>query len=374
MEVNNPEFWDRAYRVNAPVLLGVLRRYVKDVSIAQDLLHEVFVTAIDKYDGYTGKGSFEGWLYRIAVNVALMYLRNERNNPVETWRDTSLLPVIDDADRQSDNVRVTIETAGFSSEDLLSAIDCLPEHHKMVFNMYVMDDFSHKQIGAELNISPGTSKSHLARARKKIQQLLYDDAMNRKKKKDKRRASAFWLLFPAGGHYIDSLFRKGLSDFTLPPSGGTEFLSVALSETRHISPLLTATTQTATTFFGSKLSYVAVCCCTAAITSTVCWVSMSKNSPLNRDYETKVNKIFVIDTLKYLPGQIDAGLNIFNAADNDGRDVARHVSADTVGDDGKDMARHVSADTLRPAVPVTVKKQIIEHQTVVIRDTIFIIE
>ena len=95
MEVNNSGFWDVAYRDNAPALLGVLRRYVKDMSVAQDLLHETFITAIDKYDGYTGKGSFEGWLYRIAVNTALMYLRNESNRQVPT---EAVLSVMDDDD------------------------------------------------------------------------------------------------------------------------------------------------------------------------------------------------------------------------------------------------------------------------------------
>jgi len=385
MEVNHPGFWDVAYRDNAPSLLGVLRRYVKELSVAQDLLHEVFVTAIDKYSDYTGKGSFEGWLYRIAVNTALMHLRNERNHPVETLRATSfvetrhatsLLSVMDDDDSESetvDSARSTIEAAGFTSEELLSAIDRLPEHHKLVFNMYVMDDFSHKQIGAELNISPGTSKSHLARARKKIQQFLYDDALKRKKKKDKRWASAFLLLFPAKQHYIDRLFRDGLSDFKIPPTGGTEFLSTAIVETRHATSLPIATAQN-TAFWGSKMSYMAACCSTAVVTGGICWLSMSDNSPLNRDNNVMNNEIIVTDSLMYLQ--------------DDGRDVARHVSTDSAannisgdaasnesGDvssnESGDVARHVSTDT--PA-PVVVKKQIIQHQTVVVRDTIFIIE
>ena len=86
MEFNDSDFWDIAYRDNAPALLGVLRRYVKDASVAQDLLHEVYITAMGKYGGYSGKGSFEGWLYRITVNTALMHLREERNiHNVETW-------------------------------------------------------------------------------------------------------------------------------------------------------------------------------------------------------------------------------------------------------------------------------------------------
>jgi len=421
MEANHSEFWDVAYRDNAPALLGVLRRYVKDVSIAHDLLHEVFVAAIDKYEGYSGKGSFEGWLYRIAVNTALMYLRNERNSPVQTEHAASLLSVMDDDDSDDekvDNARATIEAAGFTSEELLSAIDRLPEHHKLVFNMYVMDDFSHKQIGAELNISPGTSKSHLARARKKIQQFLYDDALNKKKKKDKRWASAFLLLFPAKKHYIDRLFRDGLSDYQIPPTGDLKIQGFKDSkiqgfqnlkmESLNVEALKGVNHGILESLNHGIFSYMAACCGTAAVTGSICWLSMSDNSPLNRDNDRMEKQVIVNDTLMFTPNQTvedaivfeagiqdgrnaarnvstdngadndgkDAARHVFtdNGADNDATDAARHVSTDNGADnDGIDAARHVSTDSVLPA-PVVVKKQIIQHQTVVVRDTIFIIE
>jgi len=377
MEVNHSGFWDDAYRTQAPALLGVLRRYVRDVSIAHDLLHEVFITAIDKYGDYTGKGSFEGWLYRITVNTALMHLRSER---IETLRATSL-QLMDDEDTdddQVDGVRATIETAGFSAEELLTAVDRLPEHHKLVFNMYVMDDFSHKQIASELHISPGTSKSHLARARKKIQQILYEDAMNRKKKKDRRWASAFLLLFPAKKHYIDRLFRDGLSDFTIPPTGGAEFLSAVL-EQQAASVASTATSSVVSgvmqsiptaTFWGSKLSYIAACCGTAAITGTVSWMAMSDNSPMNRDNDIwdKNNEwITVSDTLMYTPNVTEADSAIF--------DVASPESLPSF-ETGRDASNEPipSDSSAKKTEPVIVKKQIIQHQTVVVRDTVFIIE
>ena len=376
MEMINSEFWDGAYRDNAPALLGVLRRYVEDMSITHDLLHDVFITAIGKYESYSGKGSFEGWLYRITVNTALMHLRNERNNLVETGYAPTLLIATDDEDDEqpADTVRAVIEAAGFSSEELIAAIDRLPEHHKLVFNMYVMDDFSHKQIAAELNISPGTSKSHLARARKKIQQFLYEDAMNREKKskkKDRRLASAFLLLFPAKEHYIDRLYRDGLSDFTIQPAGNSEFLSATLEQ--HAASLGSHTaasvvTQTAT-LWGGKLSYIAVCCGTAAITGSVCWLNMSENSPLKKD-KNMMNNVTAGDTLMYSPKPLEENTHFFDAVIDNGTDVAY---------DSIDMTRHVSTceavDSAKPTTtPVVIKKQIIQHQTVVVRDTIFIVE
>ena len=153
--MNETEFWDAAYRNNAPVLLGVLRRYVKEQAVTQDLLHEVFLTAINKRESYTGKGSFEGWLHRITVNTALMHLRSERGGHILV--ELASEPEDDVEDRQ-DNARNVIEAADFTDDELLAAIDRLPNHHKMVFNMYVMDDFSHKKISDELNISVGTDR------------------------------------------------------------------------------------------------------------------------------------------------------------------------------------------------------------------------
>ena len=364
MEADNFWFWELAYRNNAPALLGVLRRYVRDSSVIYDLLHEVFITAIDKYDSYAGKGAFEAWLYRIAVNTALTYLRNERREQavmdLETQHDLSSDE--DEADdRQIDNAKAAIEAAEFTDIELLAAIDRLPEHHKLVFNMYVMDDFSHKQIAAKLNISSGTSKSHLARARKKLQQLLYEDAMNRINKRDRRRASVFLALFPGKEHYIDKLYRNGLSDFTIPPTGGSGFLAPALEH--HIASTASVATQTAmstTAFWGGKLSYIAACCGTAVITGTVCWLSMSDNSPLNRDggrmNMNNDNIITVSDTLTYSPIPIDTD--------------------DTVSVEPDYFLNNSNGESSEETVtaPVIVKKQIIQHQTVVIRDTIFIAE
>jgi len=392
MEVNNSVFWDVAYRNHAPTLLGVLRRYVRDVSIAQDLLHEVFITAIEKYEGYTGKGSFEGWLYRITVNTALMYLRNERNRQLPAEAVLSVMDDEDTDDEKADKVRATIEAAGFSGDELLAAIDRLPEHHKLVFNMYVMDDFSHRQIATELQISPGTSKSHLARARKKIQHFLYEDAMNRTKKRDRRRASAFLLLFPAKRHYIDRLYRDGLSDFKIPPtefhhskitsgdSFGVQGFKNSNIQNEHLelwnqkSRIMESGIMES--FWGSKLSYMAACCGTAAITGTVCWMAMSDNSPLN----TQKEMVIVSDTLMYSPSlskPIEPDTTNFNLLTpfpiNANPDHAYFHPSDSAPSNQQQLDSVPPSDE-KTTAPVVVKKQIIQHQTVVVRDTVFIIE
>lgn len=170
------ENWDVIYKNNASKLLGICRRYVRDEQQAEDLMHNAFITAINKINTYSGKGVFDGWLRKIVVNTVLLYLRQNKkmmfsdNEPSENQ-----LGVAEGAEAE-ETQRKTIEEAGFTQEELLEVVELLPEHHKVVFNLYVIDGYTHNEIGELLHISGGTSKSHLARARKKIQQLLFEKA------------------------------------------------------------------------------------------------------------------------------------------------------------------------------------------------------
>ena len=206
------EQWDTIYKNSASKMLGVCRRYVKDSQQAEDLMHNAFMTAMSKADTYSGKGLFEGWLRKIVINTALLYLRKNKNAVIS---ENSLVenysePVEED-EELAETQRNSIEEANFSQQELLEVIDQLPDHHKSVFNLYVIDGYKHKEIGKMLNISQGTSKSHLARARKKIQQLLFERAKN----KDKKRGF-FFLLF-AKEDYIDKIYKDAFTAFEVPP-------------------------------------------------------------------------------------------------------------------------------------------------------------
>ena len=88
------EQWDTIYKKNAPRLIGICRRYVKDIQLAEDLMHNAFMIAINKIDTYSNKGSFEGWLSKITVNTVLQYIRSNKNNtvsisePIEDYSNT----------------------------------------------------------------------------------------------------------------------------------------------------------------------------------------------------------------------------------------------------------------------------------------------
>ena len=197
-------FWQNAYKIHAPKLLGLCQRCVADKNKAQDLLHDAFVTAIGKQTTFMNKGSFEGWLRRITINTVLMHLRKEKHF-FQNIDDLEIGASTEDDERNMEDTKSLILNSNLEKEDLLFAIEQLPVHHKTVFNLYVFDDFSHKEIAETLQISAGTSKSHLARARKKIQEILLKKALEMKEKDKKAAILAF---FTQDNFYIDDLFRR----------------------------------------------------------------------------------------------------------------------------------------------------------------------
>lgn len=142
-------------------MLSLCCRYVADKMEAEDVLVTAFTKVFERIDQYKGEGSFEGWIRRIMVNESLTYLRRNKNMYLETD--------IEEADRQPDLARLepTLE-----AEDLMKLINELPSGYRMVFNMYAIDGYSHKEIAEYLGISENTSKSQLSRARATLQRHL----------------------------------------------------------------------------------------------------------------------------------------------------------------------------------------------------------
>jgi RNA polymerase sigma factor (sigma-70 family) len=217
--------WDELFRKNAAQLKGICRRYVGDVSVAEDLVQETFITAIDKVSSYRGIGSVEGWIRKIAVNKSLMYIREKQLNYVSAEVLSNEVEQETEMENSENRIRVAIEKASFSSDELLSVIDCLPVHHKTAFNLYVLDGYSHHQIAKMMNISAGTSKSNLSRARRKAQELLYQKAIQKQPDENYRRSAFLLLLFQP--NYIDKLFRKGFNGYQLVTSAPGNLVSSA---------------------------------------------------------------------------------------------------------------------------------------------------
>jgi RNA polymerase sigma-70 factor (ECF subfamily) len=133
-----------------------------DRDSAEDILQEGFVTLFTKLDSFTGEGSFEGWARKIFVNTALMSLRR-----------TDALKLSDDLETAwgvSSENESAVQTMGY--KELMGLISQLPAGFRTVFNMYVIEGYSHKEIAGMLGISEATSRSQLQRARMMLQKKI----------------------------------------------------------------------------------------------------------------------------------------------------------------------------------------------------------
>lgn len=155
---------EKLYRMLAPKMFGVCLRYAKDRTEAEDNLQDGFVKVFSNLKSFRHEGSFEGWVRRIMVNVSLSKFRKQH----------VLYPVEDIGRYETQSLTEEI-LAKIAAEDLIGLIQQLPPRYRMVFNLFVMEGMSHREIGEAMNISEGTSKSNLARARdilkRKVQEL-----------------------------------------------------------------------------------------------------------------------------------------------------------------------------------------------------------
>lgn len=163
------------YNTYSARMYGICYRYVKDPMLAEDVLVTSFTKIFEKIDQFKGEGSFEGWIRRIMVNESLTCLRRNRTMYVETD--------LESAERHPDYANVADH---LQAEDLLVLIESLPAGYRIVFNMYAIDGYSHKEIADHLGISENTSKSQLSRARVYLQKLLVEQDCSWEKKTEKR--------------------------------------------------------------------------------------------------------------------------------------------------------------------------------------------
>jgi RNA polymerase sigma factor (sigma-70 family) len=152
------------YNHFAPKMYGVCLRYSRDTIEAEDNLQEGFVRIFTKIDQYGYKGSFEGWIRRIMVNTSL-----------EKFRKNSHLYPVEDLVIYEGNSFAEDAISGISADDLLKIVQKLPPRYRMVFNLYAIEGYSHQEIGKLMNISEGTSKSNLSRARVILQKRVIEE-------------------------------------------------------------------------------------------------------------------------------------------------------------------------------------------------------
>ncbi len=149
---NDRKAQEQLYRLFAPKLFTVCLKYSRSYAEAQDNLQDGFILIYKKIEQYNFKGSFEGWAKRIMVNQSL-----------QQYRGISYLGIT--SDTIADETEIEIDEDQVSIDYLMKIIQELPDRYRLVFSLYVLDGYSHKEIAELLEINEGTSKSNLSRAR-----------------------------------------------------------------------------------------------------------------------------------------------------------------------------------------------------------------
>ena len=168
---NDKQAQEHVYHLYAGKMYALCCRYVKDRMEAEDVMIMAFTKIFERINQYKGDGSFEGWMKRVMVNESLSHLRRNKNMYVET----------DIAEADYETSMEGLENK-LEAEDLLAMINELPAGYRIVFNLYAIDGYSHKEIGNQLGINENTSKSQLSRARAMLQRQLseLDKALTQK--------------------------------------------------------------------------------------------------------------------------------------------------------------------------------------------------
>jgi RNA polymerase sigma-70 factor (ECF subfamily) len=142
------------YRQTSSKLLAVCMRYARDRMEAEDVLQLGYIKIFQKISEYRAEGSFEGWMRKIMVNSAIESYR-------KNLRTLNIVPIEQGFEEPSTG----FDFSRLGMQDLLALIQKLADGYRIVFNMYIIEGFSHKEIAAILGISESASKSQLSRAR-----------------------------------------------------------------------------------------------------------------------------------------------------------------------------------------------------------------
>ena len=149
------------YKRFAPKMYGVCLRYASNAEEAEDILQEGFIKVYNKIGSFRREGSFEGWIRRIFVNTA-----------IEQFRKKVYLQPITEIEEDTVEGKYLSVLDRLSEKDIIQLIQQLSPGYRTVFNMYVVEGYTHKQISEMLGISEGTSKSQLSRAKMILQDLV----------------------------------------------------------------------------------------------------------------------------------------------------------------------------------------------------------
>lgn len=165
---NDRKSQEQLFKLYYGKMLGVCMRYTNDRDTAQEIVQDSFIKVFEKLSLFDHSGSFEGWIRRIVVNTAIDSIRKSKKDPFLTDNDNDFKLGGIDPMAESEELHLT----DLKAEIIMEAIQQLSPSYRTVFNLYVIDNYSHKEIAETLGISEGTSKSNLSKARYNIQKIV----------------------------------------------------------------------------------------------------------------------------------------------------------------------------------------------------------
>lgn len=162
----------RVYEVFYGKMMAVCMRYTKNTDQAKDILQDGFIKVFRSMDSYNKAGSFEGWIRRIIVNTAIDHFRRSKHSYLLLGEDRSIedFKDQDEEDTLADNG--ADDLPDLKPADVINAMQKLTPAYRTVFNLYVFEEMTHKEIADALGINVGTSKSNLAKAKHNLKKLL----------------------------------------------------------------------------------------------------------------------------------------------------------------------------------------------------------
>lgn len=357
--------WQKIYLDHSPKLLGICRRYITDLQNAEDIVQDSFITAIQKNHQLKDEKAIFGWLKKIVVNNALQFIRKTSKDTFITTESSEIPDILTEMTTSAIDEKKHILAYDFTREELLKSIDSLPSHHKSVFNLYYIENYSHAEISSLLEIPVNTSKSHLMRAKKSVQNYLITHFVNNETPKNK--TAQLLAFFGFGGLLWAQNFQSKFSDFTISPSKNFEIPSDINSNTISFSSTQNFWKEKAiigTTFF-------------IIIVGSILFFS-PKNSP-SKTFNSNISNFKAVENVVTID-QSKANISK-ELSSNKGLENVKPVQNSDVeiSKDLKQENHSIKTKNLVSSKPITKKDsaETVSHKVIVVkkiiqRDTIFI--
>lgn len=277
---------------------------------AEDVLQESFITIYESIHQLKNKNAFEGWMKRIVVNNSLKYLKKQKyDSDINEIKEK----ISEEKPSENYDIKERILNSEISQEEMLSAINTLPTGFKTVFNLYVFEKLKHSEISQKLNISVGTSKSQLLRARALIQKNLHNlvSSKEKERKPEYVMLTAFFGVMEDDLKYIDQLAHDKLNKWIAQPKLDINTITSAGKSVSWVSKAKLAIKAGSKTFWyvvsGTTTSIIAVVWATVVFSNNSAQINPISSEPKKeilipiKDTITKENETTIDSTIPAKP-------------------------------------------------------------------------